>query len=664
MGTFFSKLLDTSDFTRRWDCGNWDSFHGWLHIASDLAVFAALTVIPIVILFFVWRRKQNSQPVKSPILFWLICATIFACGVVHLIEATLFFTPIYWISGVFKLLTALASWATVIALIRVSPKVLNLPSSGHLNSQLQQETTSLRSTQSQLPAVLEELQNSHHLLDAVLQNIGAGIIAVDANGQPLVVNLAATEISGMKMGADFKGWLEGYDVFLNDGRTPCEESNLPLARAIRGEVFSEEYLNRNKKTLEETWIRLNASPFLLDSNQNSMGAVIVFDDITELRKKRDELREGRLEAQTRLSRTDRQLDRILNTITDVIWTSEVRDEKLEFKYISPAIERLTGRPPAELLGNSDAYLSCVYEEDKEKLSNYIKEFLQGNREFADTEYRLNHTDGSTRWIRSRVIRESKDGAFSFHGVITDIDKEKKTAKALFQAERLASLGTLSAGLAHEINNPLGAMMLTTESALRSLQSHGPVNEQVSRSLNKVMDQIDRCSSIVDGVLMFAKNETSKKSLHSMSAVARRARDMILFKAKPKKITVTLKESDSDLTAVVNMTEMEQVLVNLLSNAIDASPPASEIEIQIRQLNQEIEVSVHDDGSGMDDSMKKMAFDPFFTSKRESGGTGLGLSMCHTIISNHGGTIEIHNSEIKKGAELRFRIPITTNNQND
>jgi len=63
-------------------------------------------------------------------------------------------------------------------------------------------------------------------------------------------------------------------------------------------------------------------------------------------------------------------------------------------------------------------------------------------------------------------------------------------------------------------------------------------------------------------------------------------------------------------------------------------------------------------------MKEMAFDPFFTSKRESGGTGLGLSMCHTIVSNHGGTIEIHNSNIKQGAEVRFRIPITPIDQND
>ena len=117
MGNFFSKLLDTSDFPRRWECGNWESFHGWLHIISDFAVFAAYTAIPIVILFFAWRRKRNDMPIQFPGLFWLFCAFIFACGTVHFIEATIFFNPLYRLSGIFKFLTAVFSWATVVALV-------------------------------------------------------------------------------------------------------------------------------------------------------------------------------------------------------------------------------------------------------------------------------------------------------------------------------------------------------------------------------------------------------------------------------------------------------------------------------------------------------------------------------------------------------------------
>ena len=333
------------------------------------------------------------------------------------------------------------------------------------------------------------------------------------------------------------------------------------------------------------------------------------------------------------------------------------EEGPEFMYMSPAIEQLTGRPVAELLGKFDAYISCINEDDREIAQKTIHGFASGSKESIRTEYRIDHTDGSTRWVRSRVIREIKDGVTSFHGVISDIDSEKKTAQALFQAERLASLGTLSAGVAHEINNPLGAMMLTTEAALRQLEMPNADHKAVSKSLNKVMDQIDRCSKIVDGVLMFAKNESSEKAPHSMTQVAKRARDMILFKARPKKISISLNDKSTDPTAFFNPTEIEQVVVNLLSNAIDASPPSSDIQVLIRNRYDTVEISVHDDGFGMDESMKQVAFDPFFTSKRDSGGTGLGLSMCHTIVTNHGGTIEIRNSNIKQGAEVRFQIPV-------
>jgi len=343
MGNFFSKLFDTSDFPARWNCGNWESFHGWLHIASDFAVFAAYTAIPLVILFFAWRRKRNNKPIEFPSLFWLFCAFIFACGTVHLIEATIFFKPIYRISGVFKFLTAIFSWATVLALIRVSPRALALPTLGSLNRKLEKETMSLRSTQSQLSNALEELQNSHSLFDAVLKNVGAGVAAVDNNGDPLLVNPAASRISEMKMEDEFGNWLDNHEVFLEDGETPCETANLPLARAISGETVSQELLNRNKHTGKETWVRVKATP-VLDSNRDSMGAVIVFDDITDLRKKRSKLEEVQIQTQTALSESHRRLDQVLSSITDVIWTSEMTERGPEFKYISPAIEQLTGRP--------------------------------------------------------------------------------------------------------------------------------------------------------------------------------------------------------------------------------------------------------------------------------------------------------------------------------
>src|SRR5258708_4239985 len=107
------ELFDTSDFPPRWNCGRWSDGLGWLHILSDLGIFAAYLAIPCVLGYFVLRRKDI--PFKR--VFWLFGAFILACGTTHLIEAIIFWWPIYPLAGLIKLFTAAVSWATVVALI-------------------------------------------------------------------------------------------------------------------------------------------------------------------------------------------------------------------------------------------------------------------------------------------------------------------------------------------------------------------------------------------------------------------------------------------------------------------------------------------------------------------------------------------------------------------
>lgn len=146
---FLSKLFDTSDFPPRWRCGIWTEGHGWLHIFSDLAIFGAYTAIPLVIAFFVIRRKQD---VPFPRIFWLFVIFIFACGTTHLIEAIIFWQPIYRFAGLVKLLTAIASWLTVIALIRIVPQALHLPGLAALNAELKSEIEERKRTEQALRA--------------------------------------------------------------------------------------------------------------------------------------------------------------------------------------------------------------------------------------------------------------------------------------------------------------------------------------------------------------------------------------------------------------------------------------------------------------------------------------------------------------------------------
>src|SRR5262249_35868990 len=135
MVPFLEKLFDTSDFPARWSCGHWTAAHGWLHILSDSAIFGAYAAIPVVLVYFVHRRKD----LPFPPIFWLFAALILFCGTGHVVEATLFWQPWYRLSGVVKLATAVISWTTVFALIQFTPKALALPGLGKVNEALYKE---------------------------------------------------------------------------------------------------------------------------------------------------------------------------------------------------------------------------------------------------------------------------------------------------------------------------------------------------------------------------------------------------------------------------------------------------------------------------------------------------------------------------------------------
>ena len=135
MSDFLLLLFDTADFPARWHCGRWSDGHGWLHIGSDLVTFAAYTAIPIIIAVFMLRRRD----IAFPRVFWLFVAFIFSCGVVHLIEATIFWHPVYRLSGLMKLITAVVSTATALSLLWIMPEALRLPGIARLNERLKEE---------------------------------------------------------------------------------------------------------------------------------------------------------------------------------------------------------------------------------------------------------------------------------------------------------------------------------------------------------------------------------------------------------------------------------------------------------------------------------------------------------------------------------------------
>ncbi len=223
---------------------------------------------------------------------------------------------------------------------------------------------------------------------------------------------------------------------------------------------------------------------------------------------------------------------------------------------------------------------------------------------------------------------------------------------LRQAERLGSIGTFAAGLAHEINNPLASILVTARHARKFGHDRGVVDP----SLREIIEDTERCARIVKGVLQFARQERSEKQTVNLNDIVRRARNLTRGHAQQRRVHLELELSESLPSVAADPTGLEQVLVNVITNAVEASSEGRPVVLQTQQVSGRVQVRVQDRGRGMTSEERQHAFDPFFTTRTEEGGTGLGLSIVHGTIAEHGGTINI-DTESGKGTTVTIEFPI-------
>lgn len=150
----FTRTFETEGFRPRWQCGDFSPVHGWTHIVSDVAIFSAYAAIPMALGFFLWQRKD----VPFLPIFWLFAGFILSCGLGHLAEACIFWTPWYRFTAILKMCTAIVSWATVIALIPIIPRAMSLPGLAAVNAQLETEVAERRATETKLQDSYDELR--------------------------------------------------------------------------------------------------------------------------------------------------------------------------------------------------------------------------------------------------------------------------------------------------------------------------------------------------------------------------------------------------------------------------------------------------------------------------------------------------------------------------
>jgi nitrogen-specific signal transduction histidine kinase/iron only hydrogenase large subunit-like protein len=230
------------------------------------------------------------------------------------------------------------------------------------------------------------------------------------------------------------------------------------------------------------------------------------------------------------------------------------------------------------------------------------------------------------------------------------EKLSSMKQALRQSEKLAHMGQLSAGIAHELNNPLGVVIMYSNILLDESKNDDPVRED----LKLIVEQAGRCKKIVAGLLNFARKNQVNHQMVSINELVNHSLESVIV---PKKVRINIADQTTNPEAMLDSEQMMQVLTNLIKNAIDAMSDGGEINIVLEDTLSDVSISVNDTGTGIKEEDRAKIFEPFFTTKGLGHGTGLGLATAYGIVKMHKGqiTVESNNDPSKGQTGTSFKI---------
>ncbi len=272
------------------------------------------------------------------------------------------------------------------------------------------------------------------------------------------------------------------------------------------------------------------------------------------------------------------------------------------------------------------------------------------------------TDGDREF--AALANDFNAMARELEGLYNDLEQRVQTkSRQLVQSERLASVGYLAAGVAHEINNPLGIIAGYGERSLQLLRRSTPLNDEtassIDRSIGIICDEAFRCKQITDRLLMLARPGKTTRERVSLERVAGDVITSVggLSRFADRGIRLTTDEHQP-LLVLASEGEMRQVLLSLVVNALEAvDPVGGEVQVTVAARDDIVEVCVTDNGCGIPPDALPQVFEPFFTDKRgERPGTGLGLSVAHAIVRDCKGEIEAHSDGLGRGSRFVVRLP--------
>lgn len=384
-----------------------------------------------------------------------------------------------------------------------------------------------------------------------------------------------------------------------------------------------------------------------------------------------------------LSDSERRFRSLVESANDIIYTMTLEGI---MTYISPSWKDILGHDISEVLNTSFAPL--IHPDDIEKCFEFLQSVVETGSKRSGIEYRVKHKDGHWRWHTSNAacLKDDQGNVEAFIGIARDITDKKnaqlalekahrdlrETQVKLIQSEKMGALGQLVAGIAHELNTPVGAicsMQSTLSKAISMLQAAFAEAAPKSLSDNRTIQRAFAAISEADRVITKAAGRVSDtvKNLRSFAKLDEAELKKTDLHEGIDNVLTLIQHNLGDRIEVVRdysdfppiicyPRKLNQVFLNILMNATEAIEGNGRITITTSQKEDKVHVAIRDTGMGIPQQDLVSIFDPGFTTKRVGVGTGLGLAICYQIMQEHGGEMQVA-SELGKGSTFSIVLPV-------
>ena len=377
-------------------------------------------------------------------------------------------------------------------------------------------------------------------------------------------------------------------------------------------------------------------------------------------------------AELEISRTNGELReseenfrQLAENIDEVFWIANPVDHKII--YVSPAFEKIWGRPCESLYHSQQIWLDTIHPDDREHVRREAM-FKQINDDYDET-YRILRSDGSIRWIHDRAfpIRNAAGEIFRVVGTAMDVTENRNLQTQFNQSQKMEAFGLLAGGVAHDFNNLMSVVMGYSDIWLMKLPPDSPIRAP----LKAIRNAGQRATSLTKQLLAFSRQTVLESKVLDLNTVVQETEKM-LERLIGEDIVLSSILDPAIPRIKVDPGQIGQVLMNLAINARDAMTRGGNLTLETRTVDlddayvqahlgtkagRHVMLSVSDTGTGMPPEVVARIFEPFFTTKGVGKGTGLGLAVVYGVISQSGGSIEVE-SDVGAGTTFKLYFPIT------